>query len=535
MSRKPRPPVSSSSRPSAPERGRGRRPNRTERSAQNDRPAREERAEFERPARAAAGKSPYGKSPYGKARYGKTASEQPAERKGSGAPAKRPAAAPAKAPAKPPAKAKAEPRFEAHEPQRIAKLLARAGVGSRRDIERMIEDGRIALNGEVLTTPATIVTSLQGVTVDGNPVSEVEPTRLWRFFKPAGCLTTVRDPEGRATIYDLLPKGTPRVVTIGRLDYNTEGLLLLTNNGELKRWLELPSNAVERIYRARVRGRIDYTALADLIEGITIDGVRYGSINAEVESSHGMTHWIAVKISEGKNREVRNVLGHLGLQVSRLIRTDYGPFTVDGLREGDIQEISPGSIPGVPGELLPPAGFEIENPYPYRREELFATRRPRRETEEVAAPKEPREDRTREGGRGRDRRDEGPRRRAPEGKPQRGASYRDRDAAPEVEAVAEEPVRPFRRLTRAAEARGGAPAPKTGTPELRADTKKGTDSRKPGGRKPVSGTLSASGRPAAGETAETGRKKLERKAGWAKPKPKGNTKPRSGSKGGRKK
>lgn len=415
------------------------------------------------------------------------------------------------------AKPKAEPRFEAHEPQRIAKLLARAGVGSRRDIERMIEDGRIALNGEVLTTPATIVTSLKGVTVDGNPVSEVEPTRLWRFFKPAGCLTTVRDPEGRPTIYDLLPQGTPRVVTIGRLDFNTEGLLLLTNNGELKRWLELPSNAVERVYRARVRGRINYNALADLIEGITIDGVRYGSINAEVESSQGMTHWIAVKISEGKNREVRNVLGHLGLQVSRLIRTDYGPFTLDGLREGDLQEISPGSMPGVPGDLLPPPGFEIEDPYPRRREEVFAPRRTRREAAEAEPQPKLRDGRPQDSkgrdakGRdtkGRDRRDEGARRRA------------SRDAAPEIEA-APEPVRPLRRQSRASQARGGLPAAQPRPTEPRTGGKNTGSARKQ-----VKGTLTTTTRPSSVAPAETGRKKLERKAGWAKPKPKTGPKPR---------
>ena len=499
--------------------------------------------ETERPARAAPNKNPYGKSPYGKpvatkAPYGKSASPRGGQR---------PAAA-AKAKAAP---VRAEPRFEAHEPQRIAKLLARAGVGSRRDIERMIEDGRVALDGEVLTTPATIVTSLKGVTVDGNPVSEVEPTRLWRFFKPAGCLTTVRDPEGRPTIYDLLPEGTPRVVTIGRLDFNTEGLLLLTNNGELKRWMELPANAVERVYRARVRGRIDYTALANLIEGITIEGVRYGSINAEVESSHGMTHWIAVKISEGKNREVRNVLGHLGLQVSRLIRTDYGPFHLDGLREGDMQEISPGSMPGVPGDLLPPPGFEIEDPYPRRREDVFAPRRTRRDAPDAAQPEE-RDEMSRESwgrdGRGRGERDRGERgrdsrgrdakRRDEHGREEQGRNGRARDrrayrdAPPEVEAIAPEPVRPLRRQSRASQARGGLPAPNARPQEARpAQGKAGA--RKAGDhgpssapRKPLKGTLSASGRPAAGETAETGRPKLERKAGWAKPKPKANPKPK---------
>ena len=206
-------------------------------------------------------------------------------------------------------------------PQRIAKLLARAGVGSRRDVERMIEEGRIALNGEIVAQPAPLLASLEGLTVDGNPVAKPVSTRLYRFHKPAGCLTAARDPKGRKTIYDVLPKGLPRLMPVGRLDYNTEGLLLLTNDGEFKRQLELPASGVERTYRARAFGDISQTQLEDLVEGIEIDGIRYGKIDANLERRTGRNQWIEMTLTEGKNREVRRVLEHLGLQVSRLIRT----------------------------------------------------------------------------------------------------------------------------------------------------------------------------------------------------------------------
>lgn len=229
-------------------------------------------------------------------------------------------------------------------PQRIAKLLARAGIASRRDIERMIAEGRIALNGEVLTTPATLLTDLGGVTVDGKPVAEPEPTRLFLFHKPAGCLTTARDPKGRRTIYDILPKDLPRLQPIGRLDMNTEGLLLLTTDGELKRALELPVNAVERRYRVRVYGRVEQSALEGLSEGVTIEGVRYGSILADLERRTGANAWLTMTLTEGKNREVRRVAEHLGLKVTRLIRTAYGPFSLGDSEPGDIVEASPGDV-----------------------------------------------------------------------------------------------------------------------------------------------------------------------------------------------
>lgn len=222
-------------------------------------------------------------------------------------------------------------------PQRIAKLLARAGVGSRRDVERMIEEGRITLNGETIVQPAPLLSSLDGLTVDGNPVAKPVSTRLYRFHKPAGCLTAARDPKGRKTIYDILPQGLPRLMPVGRLDYNTEGLLLLTNDGEFKRQLELPASGVERTYRARAFGDVSQVQLEDLVEGITIDGVRYGKIDANLERRTGRNQWIELTLTEGKNREVRRVLEHLGLQVSRLIRTRYGEFTVDGLDIGQVE------------------------------------------------------------------------------------------------------------------------------------------------------------------------------------------------------
>ena len=225
------------------------------------------------------------------------------------------------------------------EPQRIAKLLARAGVASRREIERMIEARRIAIDGKAIETPATIISSLHGVTVDGKPVKAPAPARLFLFHKPAGLLTTERDPKGRPTIYDKLPSDLPRVVPVGRLDLNTEGLLLLTTDGELKRQLELPATGVERSYRARAFGNVTQDQLESLIDGIEIDGVRYGSIDANMERRTGANFWIEMRLKEGKNREVRRVLEHLGLQVSRLIRTAYGPFVLADLPPGEVGEV----------------------------------------------------------------------------------------------------------------------------------------------------------------------------------------------------
>jgi 23S rRNA pseudouridine2605 synthase len=239
--------------------------------------------------------------------------------------------------------------------ERIAKLLARAGVASRREVERMIADGRIALNGETLDTPATILPSLDGVTVDGKPVAAPERARLFRFNKPAGLITAERDPNGRPTIYaalrNALPPGTPRLMPVGRLDLNTDGLLLLTNDGELKRAMELPANAVPRTYRARAFGQVSQAQLEDLMDGLVIDGVRYGAIDANLERRTGRNQWIELTLTEGKNREVRRVLEHLGLKVSRLMRTAYGPFLLGDLPRGAAEEVKKHELERFQGSL----------------------------------------------------------------------------------------------------------------------------------------------------------------------------------------
>ena len=232
-----------------------------------------------------------------------------------------------------------QPKADPREEQRIAKLLARAGIASRREIERMIAEGRIAIDGVTIETPATLLRSLTGVTVDGIAVKPPTAARLFRYHKPTGLLTAERDPKGRPTIYDRLPKGLPRLMPVGRLDLNTEGLLLLTTDGELKRQLELPATGVTRSYRARAYGNVTQSQLEQLMMGIEIEGVRYGSINANLERRTGANVWIELSLAEGKNREVRRVLEHLGLKVSRLIRTSYGPFILGDLPAGGVDEI----------------------------------------------------------------------------------------------------------------------------------------------------------------------------------------------------
>ena len=229
------------------------------------------------------------------------------------------------------------------EGQRIAKLLARAGIASRREVERMIGDGRVAINGKVLDTPATILENLRGVTVDGKPVGKPERTRIIRFHKPEGLLTAERDFSGRPTIYtalrNALPEDMPRLMPVGRLDLNTEGLLLMTNDGELKRTMELPSSGIPRTYRARTFGDISQDQLEDLMDGLEVEGVKYGPIDANLERRTGRNQWIELTLAEGKNREVRRVLEHLGLKVSRLIRTAYGPFPLGDLPRGQADEL----------------------------------------------------------------------------------------------------------------------------------------------------------------------------------------------------
>ncbi len=224
--------------------------------------------------------------------------------------------------------------------ERIAKWLARAGVASRRDAEKMIAEGRVTLGGKVVETPATFITPGDHVAVDGKPVAAAERTRLFRYHKPDGLVTTHRDPQGRPTVFEKLPPGLPRLVSVGRLDLTSEGLLLLTNDGALARKLELPSNGWLRRYRVRVHGRVDEQALANLERGVTIEGVQYGPIEAGLDARQGTNAWLTVSIKEGKNREIRRVMAHMGLEVTRLIRTAYGPFQLGILPRGAVEEVN---------------------------------------------------------------------------------------------------------------------------------------------------------------------------------------------------
>lgn len=330
-----------SERPARGRPDRAAQPDRAERPVRSGRPT-----EGKRPERAAAGDRP-ARAPFGDRAARPAFSDRPARPRpegrmgGTSYPPRRPGS---KKPAAPhvanphPARAAAETSGKG-EPQRIAKLLARAGIASRREIERMIEEGRIARDGVTIDTPATLLTSLHGVTVDGDPVAAPAPARLFLFHKPTGFLTTERDPAGRPTIYDILPDDLPRLMPIGRLDMNTEGLLLLTTDGEFKREMELPSTGVPRTYRARAFGEVSQQQLEDLFDGIEIDGIQYGPIEANLERRTGRNQWIEMTLTEGKNREVRRVLEHFELKVNRLIRTSYGPFELGELAGGAVEEV----------------------------------------------------------------------------------------------------------------------------------------------------------------------------------------------------
>ena len=226
-------------------------------------------------------------------------------------------------------------------PERIAKHIARAGICSRREAETRIQEGRVTVNGETVTGPALNVTASDSITVDGKPLPARQPARLWRYHKPRGLIVSARDDQGRQTIFDTLPDTMPRVLSIGRLDLDSEGLLLLTNDGGLARHLELPSTGWSRKYRVRVQGRVDPEALPRLSDGITIDGIRYGRVAAQLDRQMASNAWLTIAIREGKNREVRKIMEHLGHQVSRLIRVSYGPFQLGDLPSGGVEPVKP--------------------------------------------------------------------------------------------------------------------------------------------------------------------------------------------------
>ncbi|WP_414731426.1 pseudouridine synthase [Vineibacter terrae] len=234
--------------------------------------------------------------------------------------------------------------------ERIAKRLARAGLCSRRDAERWIAEGRVVVDGQRIDTPATLVTAASDIRVDGNPVAAPQRARLWLYHKPVGLVVTAHDPEGRPTVFDALPRDMPRVVSVGRLDLNSEGLLLLTNDGALARRLELPSSGWTRRYRVRAHGQVEQAALDRLRDGVVIDGIAYGGIEAHIDRQQRSNLWLNVALKEGRNREVRRVMAHLGLGVNRLIRVAFGPFTLNDLPAGAVIEASPRLVSQVSGD-----------------------------------------------------------------------------------------------------------------------------------------------------------------------------------------
>ncbi len=250
--------------------------------------------------------------------------------------------------------------------ERIAKVLARAGVASRRGAEEIIAAGRVTVNGKRIDSPALNVTPADRITVDGKEIGEPDPPRLWRYYKPTGLVTTARDEKGRATIFDKLPAELPRVMSIGRLDLNSEGLLLLTNDGEVKRRLELPSTGWLRKYRVRVKGSPSEQMLEPLRKGITADGERFQPMTVTLDRQQGANAWLTVGLREGKNREIRRAMEAIGLTVNRLLRLSYGPFRLEGLKPGEVEEVRPRVVRDQLG-LAPPAQAAKPGRSPARR------------------------------------------------------------------------------------------------------------------------------------------------------------------------
>ncbi len=345
------------------------------RSAEGERAPFRSRSGEDRPARSEGGERPYRARP-----DGERSSSRPS-RPGGDKRFERPR--PERAEAERPRRARDEESLVPHravapaapqEPERIAKVMARAGVASRRDSEVMIAEGRVSVNGKVIESPALDIGPDDLVTVDGEPLPARERTRLWLYHKPRGLVTTNHDPEGRPTVFEALPEDLPRVLSIGRLDINTEGLLLLTNDGGLARVLELPETGWLRRYRVRAFGSITQDRLDTLRDGVTIDGVSYGPVVARFERQQGANTWLVVDLREGKNREVKTVLEHVGLDVNRLIRVSFGPFQLSDLPEGEVDEVRSRVIKDQLGEeLMAKAGVDFDAP---RRDEMPALERP---------------------------------------------------------------------------------------------------------------------------------------------------------------